>query len=70
MKHMDNQNSRMECGSVTGIDELLAEIAAKRNARYDPCVIQPGSQHAAAATKAGLEDEYSNRMTYRFGGEW
>lgn len=66
----DKQNSRMESGSVPGIDELLAEIAAKRNARPDPCVIQPGSQHASAATKGGLEDEYSNRMAYRFGGEW
>jgi hypothetical protein len=67
---MDDKDRRMESGSVPGIDGLLAEIAAKRDSRPDPCVIQPGSQHAAAATKAGLEDEYSNRMAYRFGGEW
>jgi hypothetical protein len=66
----DKQNSRVEIVAVSNVDELLAEIAAKRNARHDPCVIQPGSHHAAAATKAGLEDEYSNRMAYRFGGEW
>lgn len=33
-------------------------------------VIKPGSQHANAAFKAGREDEYSNRMKQRYGGEW
>jgi hypothetical protein len=33
-------------------------------------VIKPGSQHANAAVKAGREDEYSNRMKQRYGGEY
>ena len=32
--------------------------------------IRPGSHHAAAAFKVGQEDEYSNRMASRYGGEW
>ena len=36
-----------------------------------PCTtpILPGSQHAAAAFKEGSEDEYSNRMKAKYGGE-
>lgn len=33
-------------------------------------VIKPGSQHANAAAKVGREDEYSNRMKAKYGGEW
>lgn len=33
-------------------------------------VIKPGSQHARAAFAAGREDEYSNRMKQKYGGEW
>lgn len=33
-------------------------------------VVKPGSQHASAAFKVGREDEYSNRMKQRYGGEW
>ena len=35
-----------------------------------PLAIKPGNQHAAAAFKQGREDEYSDRMRSRFGGEW
>ena len=30
----------------------------------------PGAHNAAAAYRAGCEDEYSNRMQSRYGGEW
>ena len=33
-------------------------------------VTKPGSQHAAAAHKAGREDEYIDAMNSRYGGEW
>ena len=33
-------------------------------------VIKPGSHYANAAFKAGMEDEYSNLMKQRYGGEW
>ena len=32
--------------------------------------IKPGSANAAAAYREGSEDEYSNRMAARYGGEW
>ena len=35
-----------------------------------PLVIKPGNQHARAAFRAGREDEYSDRMKSRYGGEW
>lgn len=33
-------------------------------------VIRPGSHHARAAFAAGREDEYSNRMKQKYGGEY
>jgi hypothetical protein len=33
-------------------------------------VIEPGSHHAAAAFRAGREDDYSDRMRSKYGGEW
>jgi len=35
-----------------------------------PIVVLPGSQHAAAAYKAGKEDEHTDAMNGRYGGEW
>ena len=35
-----------------------------------PIVIKPGSQHAAAAYRAGREDEHIDAMNSRYGGEW
>jgi hypothetical protein len=48
----------------TDIGSVLEEPA------LPPLVIKPGSQHAAAAFKAGREDEYFDRMQSRYGGEW
>ena len=33
-------------------------------------VIKPGNLHARRAYELGMEDEYSNRMKARYGGEW
>jgi hypothetical protein len=45
---------------------------AKRPARrtLPPLVAKPGSYWAAAAFKAGREDDYVNDMQARYGGEW
>ena len=62
------------------LDDLAAEIAAER-ATMEPdigkvleqkpeIVIKPGYQHARNALKVGMEDEYSNAMKARYGGEW
>ena len=63
------------------LDAIDAEIREERAAKatfttdigkaIEPdIVIKPGSQHAAAAFKAGREDEYSNRMKQKYGGEY
>jgi len=46
--------------AVRRIDTPIA--AARRS--------DPATSHAAAATKEGSEDEYSNRMKAKYGGEW
>ena len=64
------------------LDDLAAEIAAER-ATFEPDIgkvldakqmapltIKPGQQHYMAALREGREDEYSNRMKARYGGEW
>ena len=35
-----------------------------------PLVITPGRMSASRAFRAGREDEYSDRMRSKFGGEW
>lgn len=63
-------------------NQHLAEILEDDNMAsiFEPCrvppegrsdiVIKPGNQHAAAAFRAGREDEYIDRMKGRYGGEW
>jgi hypothetical protein len=33
-------------------------------------IVKPGNYYARLALKDGNEDEYSNRMKARYGGEW
>ena len=55
--------------AVDDTEELLANAQAHRES-CDPVPIKPGWHNAAAASRAGCEDEYSNRMAFRYGGEW
>ena len=72
------RNRRLWNQYLADIDaEIREEQAAKATFTTDigkaietPLVIKPGSQHAQAAYEAGREDEYSNRMKARYGGEW
>lgn len=48
----------------TDIGKVLDEPAR------EPLKIQPGHVHARAAYRANREDEYSDRMRSRYGGEW
>ena len=63
------------------LDEIDAEIREEQAQRatfiadigkaLEPdIVIKPGAHHASAAAALGREDEYSNRMRQKFGGEW
>lgn len=65
------------------LDDLAAEIAAERatmetdlgkvldqKPKAPPVVAKPGSYYAKLALKHGNEDEYSNTMKARYGGEW
>lgn len=62
------------------LDDLAAEIKAEPitcetdigkvlDAKPD-IVIKPGYQHARRAYELGMDDEYSNAMKARYGGEW
>jgi hypothetical protein len=60
------------------LDEIDAEIREEKatfttdlgKVLEPDIVIKPGSHHANAAFKAGREDEYSNRMKQKYGGEY
>jgi hypothetical protein len=62
------------------LDDLDAEIKSERDAgdpdpakpaKVEPqIVVKPGNHHALRAWEVGMEDEYSNRMKARYGGEW
>ena len=76
---LDRERARRRWNAY--LDEIDAEIREERAEKatftadlgkvLEPdIVIKPGSQHANAAFKAGREDEYSNRMRQKFGGEW
>lgn len=76
---LDRERSRRRWNAY--LDEIDAEIREERAQRATfttdlgkvlehDIVIKPGSQHANAAFKQGREDEYSNRMKQRYGGEW
>jgi hypothetical protein len=76
---LDRERSRRRWNAY--LDEIDAEIREERAAKatftadigkaIEPdIVIKPGSHHAAAAAAVGREDEYSNRMRQKYGGEW
>lgn len=48
----------------TDIGKVLDEPARP------PLVIKPGRMNASRAFRAGREDEYSDRMRSKYGGEW
>jgi hypothetical protein len=48
----------------TDIGKVLDEPARS------PLVIKPGRMNASRAYKRGREDEYSDRMRAKYGGEW
>jgi len=76
---LDRERSRRRWNAY--LDEIDAEIREEQAQRatftadigktLEPdIVIKPGSHHAAAAAAVGREDEYSNRMRQKYGGEW
>jgi hypothetical protein len=62
-KRMAREDQAEPLTVETDIGQVLDEPAA-------PLVIKPGTQHARAAFRAGREDDYSDRMRSRYGGEW
>jgi hypothetical protein len=76
---LDRERSRRRWNAY--LEEIDAEIREEQAQRatftadigkaLEPdIVIKPGLHHAAAAAQVGREDEYSNRMRQKFGGEW
>jgi hypothetical protein len=54
------------------VDDLADAVPVEPCRPVKECTtpIKPGSANAAAAYRDGSEDEYSNRMSARYGGEW
>jgi len=67
---------------VQSPEELVAYLLSIANQPADPEQVEaaadakpvisarPGSHYAAAAFKAGREDDYIDAMNSRYGGEW
>ena len=66
-KHLDNVAAEIAAERASMTTDIGAAIDAKP---LPEIVIKPGFQHARRAFELGMEDEYSNRMKARYGGEW
>lgn len=81
-KDIDRERARRRWNAyLAAIDAEIADEARQRTTfttdigsvlepKLADIVIRPGSHHARAAFAAGREDEYSNRMKQKYGGEW
>jgi len=79
---LDRERARRRWNAY--LDEIDAEIREERAEKATftadlgsvleqppaDIVIKPGSHNANSAFKAGREDEYSNRMKQKYGGEY
>jgi hypothetical protein len=63
-KRLDAEDQAEPLMVETDIGKVLEEPARP------PLVIKPGRMNASRAFRAGREDEYSDRMRSRYGGEW
>lgn len=52
------------------LDEAKEQPVEQADARPCPVPVKPGAANAAAAYRAGCEDEWIDRMNARYGGEW
>jgi len=60
-----------DSGAIEATDSGANEAARLEASRHhDPTPIKPGYVWARAAYRSGSEDEYSDRMKSRYGGEW
>lgn len=50
--------------------DLGEVLEPKQEARPCPAPVRPGANNAAAARRLGCEDEWIDRMSGRYGGEW
>lgn len=66
-KHLDAVAAELAAERANMTPDIGAAIDAKP---LPEIVIKPGNQHARRAFELGMEDEYSNRMKARYGGEW
>jgi hypothetical protein len=48
----------------------LGKVLEPKTPPKPELVIKPGYQHARRAYELGMDDEYSNAMKARYGGEW
>lgn len=48
----------------------IGEVLEQPEPQKTPVIVKPGNYYARLAYEQGNEDEYSNRMKARYGGEW
>jgi hypothetical protein len=62
-KRLEDERARLDAVQP----DVIQEVA---EARPCPVPVRPGSHNAQAAYKAGCEDEWIDRMSAKYGGEW
>lgn len=66
----ETERNQLEADRLDAIREREEYEQAMARVRQCPVPIKPGNHFAAAAFKAGCEDEWIDRMKSRYGGEW
>jgi hypothetical protein len=72
LAEMDRECRYLEAdlAEMRWLDQQHKEAKRPERPTLPPLVAKPGSHWAAAAFKAGREDEYINDMQARYGGDW
>jgi hypothetical protein len=67
------EEARNRLATEDQAEPLTAEtdiVTVLEDPMIPPLVIKPGRMNASRAYKRGREDEYSDRMRGKYGGEW
>lgn len=68
--HRDFEDNRRELAADMAADADTPPVDPPAAPAKPPLTARPGSHWAAAAFKAGREDEYIDIMQARYGDEW
>lgn len=68
--HRDFEDKRRELAADLAADADTPQVDPPAKPPLPPLTVRPGSHWAAAAYRAGREDEYIDAMQSRYGDEW